>query len=358
MAADVGLPYLGDTQFAAVVFEQGIPHTAEAHWPTASNSLDAVLPYALTTVRGARKRSALLDLQRRFGSRSFALITVSRGTVHVRIAANEQGAIGDIETWLREPFPVLEATDRREVPVRFWTCGTHGASAVTRSIDVPAFEDVQTNYPRDVRERLGRLVSPGFQPAEGGQLILWYGPPGTGKTFALRALGWEWRDWCELNYVIDPEVFFGQRADYMVDVLLDDEDPIVPRDGEGAQQSKWRLLVLEDTGELLAADAKERTGQGLSRLLNLVDGIVGQGLRVLVLVTTNEPLRRLHPAVARPGRCAARIEFAPFTAEEAAAWLAERGGRYDGAGSATLAHLFAHLHGYELEADAPVGFAP
>ena len=34
----------------------------------------------------------------------------------------------------------------------------------------------------------------------------------------------------------------------------------------------------------------------------LVDGIVGQSLRVLVLVTTNEPLRRLHPAVVRPGR--------------------------------------------------------
>lgn len=33
--------------------------------------------------------------------------------------------------------------------------------------------------------------------------------------------------------------------------------------------------------------------------------MVGQGLRVLVLVTTNELLRRLHPAVAQPGRCAA-----------------------------------------------------
>jgi hypothetical protein len=54
-----------------------------------------------------------------------------------------------------------------------------------------------------------------------------------------------------------------------------------------------------------AADAKEQAGQGLSRFLNVVDSIIGQGLRVLILVTTNEPLRRLHPAVSRPGRCAA-----------------------------------------------------
>jgi hypothetical protein len=90
---------------------------------------------------------------------------------------------------------------------------------------------------------------------------------------------------------------------------------------EAEDDGRWRLLVLEDTGELLAADAKEQMGRGLSRLRNLVDGIVGQRVRVLVLVTTNEPLRRLHPAVARPGRRAAKAEFEAFTPEEAAAWL-------------------------------------
>jgi hypothetical protein len=78
---------------------------------------------------------------------------------------------------------------------------------------------------------------------------------------------------------------------------------------------------------------------------------------VLVLVTTNEPLRRLHPAVARPGRCAARIEFVPFSTDEAAAWLERRGGHHEGAGPATLADLFARLHGYELQPEQPVGFA-
>jgi hypothetical protein len=130
------------------------------------------------------------------------------------------------------------------------------------------------------------------------------------------------------------------------EVVLDDEDD---------EDGKWRLLVLEDTGELLAADAKQQTGQGLSRLLNLVDGLVGQGLRVLVLVTTNEPMRSLHPAVARPGRCAARIEFEPFPSEEATRWLKRRGASHEGSAS-TLASMFATLGGQEQEADRPLGF--
>jgi hypothetical protein len=142
-------------------------------------------------------------------------------------------------------------------------------------------------------------------------------------------------------------VLFGERADYLLEVVLDyGED----------EERRWRLLVLEDTGELLAADAKEQTGQGLSRLLNLVDGIVGQGLPVLVLVTTNEPLRRLHPAVARPGRCAAKIEFLPFPPQEAAAWLVAHERDPGAAQAATLANLFAGADAREPEPPRPIGF--
>ena len=344
---ELSLPYLGDTQFAALVLERGIPHTVEAHWATSADSLDAVLPHALTTARSHRVQSALLDVASMFGERCLALISLRRGTAYVRIAAAERVALAEIERWLRECFPPAEPRRDRLVPVTFWSYGAHGATSLSRAIAVPAWKEIRDNYPRAVRERLARLVGSAFRPAEGGQLLLWYGPPGTGKTYALRALTWEWRSWCELHYVVDPEVLFGERSDYLLEVVLDDEDE---------EEKKWRLLVLEDTGELLAADAKERTGQGLSRLLNLVDGIVGQALRLLVLVTTNEPLRRLNAAVARPGRCAAKVEFEPFAAEEAREWLGARGVAADGPEGATLASLFARLTGHEPELERPIGF--
>jgi hypothetical protein len=113
----------------------------------------------------------------------------------------------------------------------------------------------------------------------------------------------------------------------------------------GRRAPHWRLLVLEDTGELLRPDAKSIIGQGLSRFLNVVDGLIGQGLRVLVLVTTNERLESMHPAVARPGRCAANIEFDPLTEAEASAWLRERGVTDGAAAPRILASLYAQLEG-------------
>src|ERR671934_2338409 len=138
---------------------------------------------------------------------------------------------------------------------------------------------------------------------------------------------------------------YGSRAIFheAVDFEEDDDDG----DGEVRPAKHWRLLVLEDTGELLTPDAKSIIGQGLSRFLNVVDGLIGQGLRVLVLVTTNEEIRGLHPAVARPGRCAANIDFVALAPDEARAWLAAHGVEDGAAESRILASLYAQLEGYD-----------
>jgi hypothetical protein len=103
--------------------------------------------------------------------------------------------------------------------------------------------------------------------------------------------------------------------------------------------------MLEDTGELLTPDARSLIGQGLSRFLNVVDGLIGQGLRVLVLVTTNEEIRKLHPAVARPGRAAANVLFGRVGVEAANAWLERHGSAERVTAATTLATLYALAEG-------------
>src|SRR2546423_3573252 len=90
---------------------------------------------------------------------------------------------------------------------------------------------------------------------------------------------------------------------------------------------RWRLLVLEDCDELIRGEAKAASGQSLARLLNLTDGLLGHGRDVLVAITTNEALDRLHPAVVRPGRCLAQVEVGPLSRAEAVAWLGDSGAR-------------------------------
>jgi hypothetical protein len=332
--------------FLKDVIELELPHERFVHWDTTASSLDELLVYATHSSKLSWGSAALLDLEEEAGC--FAAVSLSSGGVSVHLASATTAALAAGEAFLRERLPERVATEDQTVPISFWSYGSCGPGETSRSIDVPTWADIRGNYPAGVAGQLERLMRPDYRPDGRGQLILWVGEPGTGKTYSLRALAWQWRTWCSFHYVTDPETFFG-RPDYMLHVILEDEYD------EDNEEKRWKLLILEDTGELLAADAKAQTGQGLSRLLNVVDGIIGQGLRVIVLVTTNDDLRQLHPAVSRPGRCLAKIEFAAFTPEEAEEWLARNGVDRD-AGAGTLASLFGAAAGEDESERLPVGF--
>jgi hypothetical protein len=337
-------------RFAQLVVARGLAHVGATSWACEKDTLEGLFDRTLATQRGPGSRSAILDLGDVVGEGCLAAVFLSRGTVHLRVGARNVDDLAAARAWIRERYPVVKPSEEQRIWITFWSLSPHGACEMTRKIDVPRWDEVGENYPADMRDSVARLMSSEFEPGLGGRLLLWHGEPGTGKTYALRSLAWEWRSWCDFHYVTDPETFFGSSPTYMLDVLLNESDD------ESDEGGRWRLLILEDTGELLAADAKERTGQGLSRLLNVVDGLIGQGLRVLVLVTTNEALRSLHPAVSRPGRCASQIEFTAFSADEAAEWLARHGAEAVPR-PGTLASLYARETGVEPPEPRPIGFA-
>lgn len=336
--------------------ERGLNHMVTDQWPSTQVTVPEV---AVASVGGKSYARYMVE----HSSAGIGYVRTMEGQALVSAFGKSVSEARDVLTWIKEFQPLSEPKDGM-IEVTFWSYGHHGPESSIRSIAAPSWLEIGGNYASAAAANLEYMMSQSFEPGVGGQLLLWNGPTGTGKTTALRGLAREWKDWCAIHYVTDPEKFFGSHASYMMEVLLDEQGGRYPVGGPGEfnllgrddESPRWRLLVLEDAGELLRKDAAEVTGKALSRMLNAVDGMIGQGLRILVLVTTNEDTGALHDAVARPGRCACEIKFERLNSEAANQWREAHS--LPSGTSASLAELYAELEGFKGAADTrmPLGF--
>ena len=301
---------LPGAMFAAELLWRGLVHISHDEFSGSSPAASLAAVGRPVVVR-ADPSGDVVEALLRTDDDELVLVDAGYGHVCIEVAAATRAGADAVVTRLRGALAAEPPAPER-VSVAFWMQGREGARVRHREIDAPRFEAVRDNYSAAVRDALEHLIAI-HRPGRCG-LILWRGAPGTGKSHALRALAREWAPWCSAHFIMDPQDLFAHGGAYMLDVLS--------WDGDG--EDRWRLLILEDAGELIAADARAVTGQALSRLLNVADGVLGQGTRTLVLITTNEPLGRLHPATRRPGRCIADIEFVELGVAEANAWLAAR----------------------------------
>lgn len=282
-----------------------------------------------------------------------AVIDVCSNYFGIRVWSNDKTQAREACDKIMAVVPIRDAPDPKEdmIPMAFWQHDAdHGSTCFIKDIQCPSIKEISKNYPKEILKcvkELGDLKA----PDELGKIIIFHGPPGTGKTYCVRALAREWANFLDstVEIIVDPELMLNSPK-YIRSILLNGDKPAearrtinkrkgkkpVKRDGN---KSPLRLIVIEDSAELFASEC--RSTPGFSRLLNVTDGIIGQGLRCVFLLTANEELGKIDPAIKRAGRCIQCLEFPAIPCKEANEWLREHGCSERVKEDAMLADLYA-----------------
>ena len=244
----------------------------------------------------------------------------------------------------------------------FTYTGPNGIVQDFEFLKCPRWNRIKENYPGDVNEKLSELISL-KKPWNSGRLIILSGPAGTGKTYFIRSLMMAWRKKFDFFIVTDPERYTADPAYYYaVGSKIQHEiqrkrhaeneesgEPV----GEPAEK-EHSLIILEDSADLILKESRSKHFDKLGKLLNMTDGLLGQGRENVYLITFNEDVEEIDQAFLRPGRCISNIGFTTFNREEAAAWLEKMGKKLeDSSEEKTLAELYAIR--YNKQCAYPVG---
>ncbi|MCW2925137.1 MAG: Cell division control-like protein, partial [Thermoleophilia bacterium] len=218
----------GDDWLTVLAVRAGLAHRRRAGFPCRAWTVEELEAAGFELVRsdGPIDLRGGCEVIVRRGDDALAQVVASTagGVMRVQVAGATAAVADEVARWfdgaLREERLPREET---RVPIHFWTMSMHGPRPMRTMIEAPTWDEISGNYSPAIRASLERSMRAGRSEIEG--VALWRGEPGTGKTTALRALAMEWANWCDVHVIVDPEVFLGDQASYLMDVLFSFQDP-------------------------------------------------------------------------------------------------------------------------------------
>lgn len=159
--------------------------------------------------------------------------------------------------------------------------------------------DIELNYGKKFR-KIHDVIVKRLNTKNDSGIILFHGDPGTGKTTYIKLL---------TSLVTSKDVIFVPPS--TAEALS--EPSIIPF----LMDHKNSILIIED-GEKVIADREYGNGSaiGVSNILNLTDGILGDCLNIQIIVTFNMNKEKIDKALLRKGRLIAEHKFINLTVDE------------------------------------------
>jgi len=130
-------------------------------------------------------------------------------------------------------------------------------------------------------------------------IVLFHGDPGTGKTSYIKYL---------TRLIKDKEILFIPPS--MAESLS--EPSIIPF----LMEHKNSILIIEDAEKVISDREFNGSSAGVSNILNITDGILGDCLNIQIVATFNMKKEKIDQALLRKGRLICEHKFEPLNVED------------------------------------------
>ncbi|NDC76438.1 MAG: AAA family ATPase [Chitinophagia bacterium] len=209
-----------------------------------------------------------------------------------------QDRIARLKTWMRAP--------RKESATHIHVVVPGNRELDTETVSLPKVRlNLETHYNDDLLPTHRTIITELRKKGQSG-LYLFHGAPGTGKTTYIRHLIHQMH---KKVIFLPPGMLPATEGPAMSKFLIGNTDTV---------------FVMEDAEEMLVS-RDQAHNSGMSTLLNLTDGLMGQALGIQFIASFNTDRNRIDKALLRNGRLRMMYEFKPLAAEKSRRLLAALG---------------------------------
>ena len=182
--------------------------------------------------------------------------------------------------------------------------------------------DLELNYGTEFGKIHDVIVNK-LNQNNGKGIILLHGDPGTGKTSYIKHL---------TSLITEKDILFIPPS--MADMLS--EPSIIPF----LMDHKNSILIIEDAERVISDREGNGSPAGVSNILNLTDGILGDCLSIQIVATFNMKREKIDQALLRKGRLIAEHKFSKLTVDETNKLLKHIKKDYEVTEGMTLADIY------------------
>lgn len=260
---------------------------------------------------GFKKTNHVFSSNRRFDLASQSLYVHNENEIMIRVYGNVQKdkdnlvqldiaynlEKGEIEKQL--DFSKLKTFERTKKKCNIQLVKSEMGHLDTEEYDlfVPPME-LELNYGKSFG-KIHKTIVEKLNENNGKGIILLHGDPGTGKTSYIKYL---------TSLIKEKDILFIPPS--MAEMLS--EPSIIPF----LMDHRNSILIIEDAERVISDREGNGSPAGVSNILNLTDGILGDCLSIQIVATFNMKKEKIDQALLRKGRLIAEHKFEKLSIED------------------------------------------